>query len=324
MNLDSLKQQSINFYMFFNMPSFFVNKMKGKGIVIMYHGVDFHSNTNFNTRFISIKSLEKQLTYFKKHCNVLTSNDFFMKKFDKNKCNLTITFDDGYKNNFKLAMPLFEKYKLPATFFVTGLNKTKYNILWADFLDLASFYANKDLLIEDKVFIKKQGFYVDKDNNERLLDFIKKESRHDLIDLVMKLFLFFKNLKKQIENNKLYWELMSDNEIKASLKFKYVEIGSHAYSHLCLGNISHIDAINEIQLSKDYLENVMQKKVTSIAYPDGSYTRDLISFCKSIGFKNQYAVEYLFEEDKLDLNIQDRIGIYPTANTNYMLYSIFK
>jgi peptidoglycan/xylan/chitin deacetylase (PgdA/CDA1 family) len=324
MNLDSVKQQIINGYLFFNMPAFFLNKMKGKGIVIMYHGVDFHSNTMFNTRFVSVKSLEKQLIYFKKHCNVLTSNDFFLKKFDKDKCNLTITFDDGYKNNFELAMPLFEKYKLPATFFVTGLNKTKYNILWADFLDLASFYTNKELLIEDKVFIKKQDFYVDKDNNERLLDFIKKESRHDLIDLVMKLFLSFKNVKPQIENNKLYWELMSDNEIEASSKFKYVEIGSHAYSHLCLGNLSNAEARNEIQLSKGYLENVMQKEVTSVAYPDGSYTRDLISFCKSIGFKNQYAVGYLFEEDMLDLNIQDRIGIYPTANTNYMLYSIFK
>jgi peptidoglycan/xylan/chitin deacetylase (PgdA/CDA1 family) len=44
---------------------------------------------------------------------------------------LSITLDDGYRDNFEIAAPILQKHKLPATFFVTtGFIGTDYVPLW--------------------------------------------------------------------------------------------------------------------------------------------------------------------------------------------------
>lgn len=61
--------------------------------------------------------------------------------------------------------------------------------------------------------------------------------------------------------------------------------------------------------SKSYLEGLLNTKITSIAYPDGSYTNAVIDIAEKIGFREQLAVTYLNPNDALDNRIQNRIGL---------------
>ncbi len=49
--------------------------------------------------------------------NIFPQTSILKWKDGKSSC-VTITYDDGSKNQFRIAMPIMDKYKLPGTFFI--------------------------------------------------------------------------------------------------------------------------------------------------------------------------------------------------------------
>jgi len=110
---------TIFFVLLFSLPSF----LQGKYVVpiIMYHSVSPDASPK-NRLAVSVKAFQRQMRFLKhRHYNVLTLEALadLMKKGKKMPPRtLAITFDDGYKDNYKYAFPILKKYNLPATMFV--------------------------------------------------------------------------------------------------------------------------------------------------------------------------------------------------------------
>jgi peptidoglycan/xylan/chitin deacetylase (PgdA/CDA1 family) len=281
-----------------------------KNIIFMYHGVSLQTNTDFNSRHISIRHFEKQISFLKKHCNVISLSDFYRGNFSKNKPNVSITFDDGYLNNYLNAKPIIEKYQVPVTFFITGINKTTDTILWADFINIITFLNKNDLFIQSERYVNKNGKFYNK-NGETIEHIIK--TKYPSYEFKTKIYKDLGHLSWFKEESKYfeYWKLMNDYQIKECSMSSCIEIGSHGYFHNNLGNMPVSEAINELIMSKKYLEDITQKEIYSLAYPDGSYTRELIDEAFKIGFTIQLAADnFLFENDYTDNRIRKRKGVY--------------
>jgi hypothetical protein len=125
--------------------------------ILIYHGVDLSGNKILNSRFISRAYLEKQLKWLKENCHVVPLPEIFEREPRGDRLTVAITFDDGYKNNLKYALPLLEKYDLHASFFITGIRDAGMDILWPDFIDLASRFQNKPILVEGERFGKNRN-----------------------------------------------------------------------------------------------------------------------------------------------------------------------
>ena len=82
----------------------------------MYHDVSLSKSEALT---ISVEKLEEQLSYLvKKGYQTYHFNELMdLNKLPSEK-NIVITFDDGYVSQQELVVPLLEKYKLKATFFV--------------------------------------------------------------------------------------------------------------------------------------------------------------------------------------------------------------
>ena len=129
-------------------------------------------------------------------------------------------------------------------------------------------------------------------------------------------------LKKKPELSD-YWQIMSDEEIQNCSKSSYISIGSHSFFHNNLDNISLSEAKQELVDSKKYLENLIQKPITELAYPDGAYSEELVSFANDeLVFDKQLALSFRFENDCKKPYMRSRTGLYPVDSIPNQLSQI--
>jgi len=62
-------------------------------------------------------------------------------------------------------------------------------------------------------------------------------------------------------------------------------IGSHGHAHTHLATMPPQDVTSDLQHSKDWLEQIVQKPVTTLSYPHGSYNNDVVRIASEIGFE---------------------------------------
>jgi hypothetical protein len=178
-------------------------------------------------------------------------------------------------------------------------------------LNIASTLTNQIISIDGEQFAKKNGKYHSLDSDKNLYSIIKDEKAdYNYKQLMMDAFIGLPDFKKDQAFDD-YWKLMSNEEISECGNSQFIEVGSHGFLHNNLGTISLDSATREMSDSKKYLENLTQKQIVSIGYPDGSYTRETLDAGEQLGFLYQTAAEgFLFTEDETDSRIRDRKGIY--------------
>ena len=62
-------------------------------------------------------------------------------------------------------------------------------------------------------------------------------------------------------------------------------IGSHGHAHTHLAKMPPQDVTRDLKHSKDWLEQIVQKPVTTLSYPHGSYNNDVVRIASEIGFE---------------------------------------
>ena len=79
-------------------------------------------------------------------------------------------------------------------------------------------------------------------------------------------------------------DFMTREQLKEVVSSNLVEIGAHSVNHISLKGKSTIEVENEIEKSKEILENDYKIKVFSFAYPYGAFDLQAINLVKSAGF----------------------------------------
>lgn len=301
-----------------DLESFMYSGIRGNRI-LMYHGVDLSESKKFNLRHVGIENFTSQLLWLKKNCNIVSLDEFYNGVFSENKFNVAITFDDGYLNNYKYAIPLLEQLQIPATIFVTGLDSTDYKIAWGDALNIfQALFPQETITIDGITFQRRNTDFVDS-AGIGLSDYL------DTSDFRFKDELnkcLFSKIKMNDEKLHDYWKLMNERQITEISKSKFISIQSHGYYHNSLGNMNISEALAELTLSKSYLENLTQKEIKSLAYPSGNYTSELSVEAQKLGFQQQLLTEKLHETDKQSVVLKTRYGIYPAFSWRNQIHEV--
>jgi peptidoglycan/xylan/chitin deacetylase (PgdA/CDA1 family) len=280
--------------------------------MLVYHGVVKNATTAINSRFISSAMFEQHLAYFKEHFNVVSLDEYVSGANDPSKLTVTLTFDDGYLNNLTEALPLLEKYQVPATFYITTIRSAGYDLLWTDALDLYRHTGPSEITLGNTNYRKGKHEY--QNAHDSLKSVLKNGDwllKKELLNLVL--------TENQFKSNSAfdpYHQLMNEDEIRALSASNFAKIGAHGVYHNCLDAVSPEEAEQELKTAKTYLENVLQKEVDSFAYPDGRYTRGLIDAAERLGYKTQLGVDPLFPEDLSDERLIFRFGVNPYISFN--------
>lgn len=223
---------------------------------------------------------------------------------------IVVTFDDGYADNFYNAKPLLEKYDIPATVFVTTGGIDQEHEFWWDelerlFLQPGTLPNLLQLNINGKTYEWELGEAVHYSEADRQRDRhwrIDREPgedptlRHTLYRLLYQMLQFL----PISERSKLLDELgiwanaepvgrsthrsLFNKEMLALEEGGLIEVGAHTVTHPFLSKLPIASQRDEIQQSKDYLEETLGHPVTSFSYPNGSYITETISIVQEAGF----------------------------------------
>ncbi|MDB5134103.1 MAG: hypothetical protein JWP37_706 [Mucilaginibacter sp.] len=288
----------------------FYRNARGSRILI-YHGICKHDHTRFNPIFLKLKTFEQHLQFYQQYFNVISLDDYYQERFSRDKFNICITFDDGYANNHKYVLSLLKKYQLPATFFITAIRDAGHDVLWNDFLGIVSKYGPAKLFYKNEQFYKNRfNKYISGQSGMSMVE-ILRSGGFGVKEEMMKLLYPLVPYRENKPNDEDYWLQMTKEQIQELSASPFAGIGSHGYYHNDLACIPIGDAVDEMARSKQYLENIIDKPITSLAFPYGSYTRATIKAAKNAGYDQLLAMDFYFAEDHADGAMRERFTVNP-------------
>jgi peptidoglycan/xylan/chitin deacetylase (PgdA/CDA1 family) len=190
---------------------------------------------NYGYTFIKVESLIEILT---------------RKKSAEKK--IWLSFDDGWMGNYENVIPVLEKYKVPATFFVSTQ------------------------LIRDGYFWLK----IARENNKLInispnkLKIMPERERRSIVKNLL--------VKSDGKYRKRYF--MTMEQIKEIANNPLFAIGNHTHHHVITTNCSERELKEELKLSNNILKELLKKDVKIFAYPNGNYNSSVKQILKENGF----------------------------------------
>lgn len=284
--------------------------------ILVYHGICKKDPLRYNTLFVTLRTFEAQLKLYKKYFNIVSLDDYYQRRFSDDKFTICLSFDDGLANNYHYILPLLDQYQVPATFFVTAITATGYNILWNDYLSIAYQYGPSGFRIQDEYFSRsRDGKYIAGRTGAGLADTLRKtgfENKQMMLDGGDSFLL-------QAQED--FWLQMNHEQIRKLSASKWVTIGSHGYYHNDLAMLPVATAQQEIKDSKEFLESITGKEITALAFPYGSYTPETIAGAKKAGYTQLLGTAFLFAADKEDATMRERFTINPFISSINQVYA---
>ncbi len=136
--------------------------------ILMYHNIGYEKGGFF----VTPENFTKQMEYIKKNgYQVITMDGLVASIKDKRplkRNKVVITFDDGYKDNFKYAYPVLKKFEFPATIFlVTDLIGKKFTGKGKEFMS----WDEAMIMSKDKISFAghtKTHFYLGSVKDEKV------------------------------------------------------------------------------------------------------------------------------------------------------------
>ncbi len=283
--------------------------------ILIYHGICLKDHTRFNPIFLRLKTFEHHLQFYKKYFNVLSLDDYYEGKLSDDKFNICLTFDDGYANNYKYVLSLLHKYQLPATFFVTAIREAGYDILWNDFLNIVGRYGPPQLVYKNEQFYKGPfNKYTSVKSGTSMTETLRSggfEIKSEMMNLLYPLVPYRETKPRDEE----YWLQMTTGQIKELSLSPFASIGAHGYYHNDLARINISDAASEMTRCKQYLENITGSPVNSLAFPYGTYTRQVVAAAKNAGYRQLLCMDFHYDEDHADTAMKERFTVNPLIST---------
>jgi len=297
----------------------FYKSARGNRIMV-YHGICEDDHLKFNTLFLTRKTFEAHLKFYKKHFNVVSLDEYYQQKFSNNRFNICLTFDDGFANNHKYVLPLLEQYKIPAAFFITAIQLAGYDILWNDLLSIAGKYGPAKFDFKNMTYSRdRHNKYVSTADGVSLAEKLRLYGFDEKAEMMKALYPLtpFKT-KKQDED---YWLQMTTRQIRELSASPFATIGAHGYYHNDLAKINISDAAEELALTKQYLENIIEMPVNSFAFPYGSYTNEVVKAAKNAGYEQLLATAFINRKDSDDITMRERLTVNPFISVNNQMYA---
>lgn len=181
------------------------------------------------------------------------------------------TLDDGYRNNATYAAPIFRRYNIPYTIYVTSGFVERKNILWWEVVEATlrkidklsfDFGQGRETRMVKTTLQKMSAFakfarFVDETNEDRAVEHIGIWAQNHGIDP--------QQLTRDLIMDVFELCALAQEAGKTGL----MHLGAHTVSHINLSRVGETRILEEIKQSAEWLTNIISIAPKSFAYPYG-------------------------------------------------------
>lgn len=266
----------------------------------------------------------EQMAYVSKNFNVISLDDLhyhIISGASLPERPLLITFDDGYLDNYEHALPVLKYHNFPAVVFIVTSRMTNPSPLWWD--ECAYYFHATDRTDADLPFLGYRTFTSHED---------RMETRDEQIEA----------LKKIPETAKQQAMVGLSDVLEVSLSARppvfiswdqareMVEAGvtcqPHTVNHPILTRIDSAEAFQQIQQSRQMIEQELGYEASAFAYPNGmpdDYNLVTLEHLKNLRFTSAFTLtpgpmkledvrRYPYQIKRVFLSYKDTLEIFAT------------
>ena len=318
--------------------------------ISMYHYTRYIQNSRYPAiKGLEIEDFKKQLDFFKENFNVVTMEEVIEAVKEEKRLPekaLLLTFDDGYTDNYTVALPLLLERGLQGSFFVPAkpldkgglleVNKIHFTLAKGDEKNIVRDILDYSLIIKEK--LREKLNIADRDilkelykryavsNGRDTLDtsFIKKmlqevlpaENRTEIIDI---LFDKYVDVSEEVLANELY---VNKTQLKVMKKLGMF-IGLHGYEHNHLALLSEEEQKKDLEAALCVMREFIDEDAWVMNYPYGSYNEDTLRLAKSLravlGLTTRRGIADIKPDSALELARLD-CNDFPPKGEGYSLF----
>ena len=278
--------------------------------ISMYHYTRYIKNSRYPAiKGLELEDFKRQLDFFEENFNIITMEEVIEAVLKRRKLPekaLLLTFDDGYIDNYTVALPLLVERGLQGSFFIPAkplvkgglleVNKIHFTLAKGNEKDIVKDILDYSLKIKEK--LSKELNIADRDilkelykryavsNGRDTLDtsFIKKmlqevlpaENRTEIIDI---LFDKYVEVSEEVLANELY---VNKAQLKVMKKLGMF-IGVHGYEHNHLALLTEEEQKKDLEKALSAMREFIDEDAWVMNYPYGSYNETTLRLIKSRG-----------------------------------------
>lgn len=286
--------------------------MKSSLVILLYHGITNHISKgieNISNKHIHIDTFYDQMKWLKNNAN-LVSMDEVVFNYEYNipfkKNSVAITFDDGFENNYSVAMPVIQDLKIPTTFYISSGMIGSNQMFWVDeFEDCINLTSEKNILISINGI--NNSYNLSSKNNK--LDALKKikkicKSSSNSIRLdILRQIIKETKVNPSFEHSPNY-KILNWHQLNEMNKEKNIIIGGHSLKHEILSSLTKEEMEKNIKDSLKLLKVNLNTEIYHYSYPEGQenhYNVDVINALKNSGVVCSPSAIYGINTHKEDL-----------------------
>ena len=271
--------------------------------------------------YVSLDNFRCQMIFLKERFDVLPL-DRLITRFKAGQCLrgcCSITFDDGWHDNFSVAFPVLREFQLPATIFLATDFIGSDRLFWPEAL---TYYLRRPD-IRDSVGQRSQAFTrllgeIDiKNGDDSFLDSavaaLKKWSPFEREELIQ--YLRASSSALPLRGLTINWEEAREMQLSGLITF-----GAHTANHVILDQVSQLQAEDEILQSRNKIENQLGITPEIFAYPNGNFTAGLKTILQRYGFMGAVSTRKACLEQGNDFFEIPRIGIHEDVSRTIPMF----
>ena len=178
---------------------------------------------------------------------------------------VSFTLDDGYRDNLTVALPIFRKYGVPFTIYVTTafLERRSDDYWWGQLRHLVM--ENSSIAVDA---LGERLAAASRDEKLRALHQLKRWIKQGKLTNERLDELF--RMHRMTASDALDRDAMTAAELAAAARTEpLLEIGGHTTTHARLASLDEAAAADDIRRNKLQLEAIIDREVRHFAYPYG-------------------------------------------------------